>query len=76
MLVFQTSQKLEGLEVLLPSLEKPQDDAATKDRYTQLSQAICDATIATLHVGRSIIGRVGKEDPSVKAIDAKVRERF
>lgn len=70
--VFQTSLRLEEIEVLLSGADPGSDQNALAERHTRLSQSIMEASIAALHVGRSLLGRVGRDDAAGDGVNKKV----
>lgn len=70
---FQTSLRLEEIEVLLTGADPGSDQSALADRHARLSQSIVESSIAALHVGRSLLGRVGRDDAAGDGVNKKVR---
>ena len=64
--------RLEEIEVLLTGSDLASDSPALAERHTKLLQSILEASIAALHVGRTLLGRVGKDDPAGNGINVKV----
>ena len=64
--------KLDDIEAQLSSSDLARNSTELIDRHTHLWTVIVDVSTAALHEGGTLVSRIGKESPVVKAIVLKV----
>ena len=66
-------RKLDEIDRQLASTDLPRNSSALAELHSYLSNLIMVTTAPALHEGRTILERVGKDDPGAQGVSAMVR---
>ena len=67
----QATVRLEDIEVLVMRTDRTGPELL--QRHTQLYHSIVEATTEVIYLGQALVRRLGRDNPTVKAILTKVR---
>lgn len=69
----QAVTKLDEIEIQLESTDLPRNSAALAERHAYLSHCIVEAVTPAIHEGRTLLERVGRDDPGAAGVNTTVR---